>query len=621
MAADQCLSVDAVIVGSGFAGALVALQLGSAGKRVLMLEAGPEIPPNINGYMQRFFNAVAKVPESPYPPELFRDGRLNDPGKVNAGRPTSVMLGPGWKDPAQSYLVQNGPMPFGSTYERIGGGTGLHWLGTCLRFLPNDFKMQTLYGQFADWPISYEDLDKDLEHSWYAKAEAELGVSADADAQQYLGIHFPKDYSYPMPGIPLSWVDQTIANKIAGMTIDDVALQITGTPAARNSQPYRQRRACAGNTNCIPICPIQAKYDPTITVNAALRTGNVTIMYRTVASEVVVGENGRISQINYLQYGAESGPQTGSGCVSAKVFIIAGNAIETPRLLLMSRNEGRTPYGVANSSGLVGRNLMDHPYYVTWGLMPEQVFPYRGPLSTAGIEDLRDGKFRGQRGAFRIEVGNEGWNFVVGGVGSGDDPGVTTVDFINGMNISGLNTGNENLFGTELVKRLNDRITRQFRLGFLIEQSPDATNRVTISEQHKDGLGLPRPQIDYNLSDYTKMGIAAAKKASDAIFARLGAKEHTAPPGAGDPNAFDWDIDGKSTRLNFLGAGHLVGTYRMGTDKSNSVVDREQRSWDHRNLYLVGSGVFPTVGTANPTLTLAALSLWAADTMLRTDLN
>jgi glucose dehydrogenase len=168
---------------------------------------------------------------------------------------------------------------------------------------------------------------------------------------------------------------------------------------------------------------------------------------------------------------------------------------------------------------------------------------------------------------------------------------------------------------------LNDRITRQFRLGFLIEQSPDATNRVTISEQHKDGLGLPRPQIDYNLSDYTKMGIAAAKKASDAIFSRLGAEDHTVPPGAGDPNAFDWDIDGKSTRLNFLGAGHLVGTYRMGTDRVNSVVDREQRSWDHRNLYLVGSGVFPTVGTANPTLTLAALSLWAADTMLRTDLN
>src|SRR5215831_12677981 len=135
MAADQCQYVDAVIVGSGFAGALIALQLGSAGKRVLMLEAGPEIPPNINAYMDRFFKATAKVPESPYPPELDREGQLNDPSKVNAGRAASVMLG-SWNNPAKSYLVQKGPMPFGSTYERIGGGS-LHWLGTSLRFLPN----------------------------------------------------------------------------------------------------------------------------------------------------------------------------------------------------------------------------------------------------------------------------------------------------------------------------------------------------------------------------------------------------------------------------------------------------------------------------------------------------
>jgi len=626
MCADKCSSFDAVIVGSGVAGALIAKTLGLAGKSVLILEAGPEIPPDVNGYMQRFFLAAAKVPESPYPPELF-----TDPGKVNAGRATSVMLGPkSWKDPAQSYLIQTGPLPFGSTYERIGGGTSLHWLGTSLRFLPNDFKMQTLYKRFVDWPISYEDLDKDLDNSWYGKAEDEIGVSADAGEQQYLGIKFPKDYSYPMPKIPLSKVDKTISSKIAGLAIDGIPLNVRSTPAARNSRPFRQRRTCAGNTNCIPICPIQAKYDPTVTVNEALRTGNVKIMYRTVASEVTVGENGRISQINYLQYAEERGPETGRGCVTAKVFIIAANGIETPRLLLMSKNGGRTPNGVANRSQMVGRNLMDHPYLVTWGLMPDQesdrVFPYRGPLSTAGIEDLRDGKFRTERGAYRIEIGNEGWNFVVGGVGSGDDPGVTTVDFVNGLNISGLNNGGPNggreaLFGSSLVKRLNNRISRQFRLGFLIEQSPDNTNRVTLSDRHRDGLGLPRPQIAYNLSDYTKRGLAAAKQASDAIFRRLNAQSFTVTPSSSDPSSFEWTVDGKKTRLNFLGAGHIVGTYRMGTSNSNSVVNREQRSWDHPNLFLVGSGVFPTVATANPTLTIAALSLWAADTILKTDLK
>lgn len=575
MDANQNFNVDVVIVGSGVAGALIAKQLGLAGKDVLILEAGPEIPRDFNGYMDRFFRAAAKVPESPYPPEIFTsDGKFNDPGKVNAGRANSIMVS-AWKDPTKSYLVQTGPVPFGSTYERIGGGTSLHWLGTSLRFLPSDFKMRSLYERFVDWPISYDDLAKDGARSWYSKAETEIGVSADAKDQAYLGID-AKDLSYPMPKIPLSRVDKVISGKVAGMSVDGAPLTVRSTPAARNSQPYQQRRTCAGNTNCIPICPIQAKYDPTVTVNEALRTRSVKIIYRAVAHEITIDQDGRVSGINFIRYDEEIGPRTGQGSVSAKVFVIAANAIETPRLLLMSTNAGRTPNGVANRSGMVGRNLMDHPYLVTWGMMPDQesdrVYPYRGPLSTAGIEDLRDGPFRRDRGAFRIEIGNEGWNFVVGGVGSGDDPGVTTVDFVNGLNLSGLNSARETLFGSKLVKTLNNRITRQFRLGFLVEQSPDSSNRVTLSQQHKDGLGLRRPQVAYNLSDYTKKGLIAAQQTSDAIFKRLNAQPFTVTR-AGDPASFDATIDGRKTRIGFLSAGHIVGTHCMGNDRTKSVVE------------------------------------------------
>jgi choline dehydrogenase-like flavoprotein len=619
--ANQNFNVDVVIVGSGVAGALIAKQLGLAGKDVLILEAGPEIPRDINGYMDRFFRAAAKVPESPYPPEIFAsDGKFNDPGKVNAGRANSIMLA-AWKDRGKSYLVQTGPVPFGSTYERIGGGTSMHWLGTSLRFLPSDFRMRSLYNRFVDWPIGYDDLAKGGAASWYSKAEAEIGVSADAEDQAYLGVD-AKDLSYPMPKIPLSRVDKVISGKVAGMSVDGAPLTVRSTPAARNSQPYQQRRTCAGNTNCIPICPIQAKYDPTVTVNEALRTRSVKIIYRAVAHEIVIDRDRRVSGINFIRYDKEIGPPIGYGSVSAKVFVIAANAIETPRLLLMSTNAGRTPDGVANRSGMVGRNLMDHPYLVTWGLMADQesdrVYPYRGPLSTAGIEDLRDGPFRRDRGAFRIEIGNEGWNFVVGGVGSGDDPGVTTVDFVNGLNLSGLNSARETLFGSKLVKTLNNRITRQFRLGFLIEQSPDSSNRVTLSQQHKDGLGLPRPQIAYNLSDYTKKGLIAARQTSDAIFKKLNAQPFTVTR-VGDPASFKATIDGRETRIGFLGAGHIVGTHCMGKDRTKSVVDSFQRSHDHHNLYLVGSGTFPTITTANPTLTIAALSLRTADHIIKTD--
>src|ERR1700749_380432 len=115
---------DVAIIGSGFAGALIANELGKGRRRVLILEAGEGIPPNINKYMSRFYSASAKVPESPYTPESFGENGLPEPNKVNAGRPTVLSLGPkgkfgDWTDPKQAYLIQKGPRPFASTYDRV----------------------------------------------------------------------------------------------------------------------------------------------------------------------------------------------------------------------------------------------------------------------------------------------------------------------------------------------------------------------------------------------------------------------------------------------------------------------------------------------------------------------
>jgi glucose dehydrogenase len=618
MCAERIRDPDVVIVGSGIAGALIAKVLATADKQVLILEAGEALPPDINGYMDRFLNAVSKIPESPYPPALFgTDGNLTDPGTVNAGRPTVLSLGAkgkfgDWQDPKQAYLIQKGPLAFGSTYERVNGGTARHWLGTSLRFVPTDFEMKTRFGRFVDWPIKYDHLEK-----WYGEAEREIGVSADVAEQGYLGITFGQGYVYPMPKIPLSKVDMTVAEvmpnlKVPGVGLDDIKWEVSSTPAARNSQPYQSRRVCAGNTNCIPICPIQAKYDPSATLANALRTRRVEIMYRTVASQVHVDQNGRVSGIDFIRYDKDNGVAVERGRVRGTVYILAGNAIETPRLLLMSKDE-RTPNGVANrrdGKGFVGKYLMDHPLYLAWALMPKPVWGYRGPLSTAGIEIARDGAFRRDRGAFRIEIGNEGWNFAIG------DPDTTTVDLINGINFSGLNKDKKALFGAALTKELNDKLSRQFRLGFLVEQDPEESNAVTLSSAFRDHLGLPRPQIHYNLSDYTKQGLAAARTTASAIFQGLGAEEFTSKPYNDDPSSFQWPPSEK-TRLKYFGSGHIVGTYRMGTSSSNSVVNDMQRSWDHDNLYLVGSGTFPTIATANPTLTIAALCLRTAEHILK----
>jgi choline dehydrogenase-like flavoprotein len=602
---------DAVIVGAGFSGAMIAKQLALAGKHVLILEAGVEIPVNVNEFMERFYTSNTKVEEIPYTPPLFdANGKLIDPTKLNAPRPTVLTLDPtNWKDPKQSYLIQNGPLAFASSYERIGGGTGRHWLGTSLRFVPNDFKTKTVYGQLADWPLGYEDLEP-----WYRAAEAEIGVSADVAAQAYHGISFPVGYAYPMPLIPPSLVDAAVAAGIAELGIDGVRLTVTGSPAGRNSQPYQNRKACAGNTNCIPICPIQAKYDPSVTINDALATGNVEIRYRSVVSEVIVAANGRITSVNYLQYQDALGPKTAAGSVQATVFVLAAHAVETPKLLLISTNGGRTPNGVGNSSGKVGKNLMDHPLYLGWALAADPVFPYRGPLSTSGIENLRDGDFRRQRAAFRIEIGNEGWNFPIG------DPDTTTLDFINGMNDSHLNPNRSALFGTALIDAYNSKLSHQFRLGVLVEQTPEERNCVTVAKQ-VDNLGLPRPAIQYDLSQYTKDGLVAAKNAVSQIFASMGAAEFTREPDDNDPAMFPVTIDGKDTRIKYFGSGHIAGTHRMGTDKHQSVVDSAQRSWDHPNLFVTGSGSFPTIATGNPTLTLVALALRTADAILRRDLR
>ena len=297
--------------------------------------------------------------------------------------------------------------------------------------------------------------------------------------------------------------------------------------------------------------------------------------------------------------------------------MIAAHAIETPKLLLNSISP-HSPNGVANSSGQVGKSLADHPVYLAWGLMPEgkPLFPFRGPLSTSGIEDMRDGPFRSERAAWRIEIGNEGWNW------SANDPYTTVCDFIDGDNNGGTNNGgadhkSEALSGVALVQKLNSVLTRQFRLAFLIEQvekDPEhAQCRVESSKHFTDGLGLPRPEIAYELSDYTKEGFKQARLAATHIITKLmGATELTdLKPKLKPGSQTVFEYDGQN--YAFYGAGHLMGTYRMGSDRNKSVVDKDQRSWDHPNLFLVGDGVFPSTGTANPTLTITALTFQAAD--------
>lgn len=621
-------SYDVVIVGGGIAGATVAKTIAdTGGKRILILEAGRSTGMSDDKYsshVEAFQASLVNVPNTPYP---------NNPNAPQADvadirqimSPPAAGSAPRSTDDTTGYLVQTGPLPFESDYTRALGGTTLHWLGTCLRMLPNDFQLQTRYGQGVDWPISYDEL-----RPYYERAERDIiGVAGSVTDQHYPGVDdrtYFGDYDYPMHKIPPSYLDQVLARHLDGRSIDvegdSYEVQMSSTPAGRNSEPrdgYQPVGApgnpqlgerCEGNTNCIPICPVQAKYSALKTLYELMRRhpgdqpptptrSSVTIVAQAVVSKVELDEHGRVSGVVYQAYDDEAvAPIPDPRTVRGKIYVLAANAIENAKLLLAS--------GVANSSGQVGRNLMDHPLILTWGLMPEPVWGFRGPLSTSGLEMFRDGAFRSRNCAFRIEIGNEGWNFTAGA------PTTTVAALVK-----------RGMFGTELRHTLAEVIPRQFRLALEMEQIPEATNYVTIENAYRDQLGNFRPVIRYDLPDYVRAGFAMAKQASDAMFDLLGVpplRQHddaSAFPYPGDYTSYQPTDPGYLTYggvgYTFQGAGHLAGTHRMGSSAATSVVDPQQRSWDHDNLYLVGCGNMPTVGTSNPTLTMTALAVWAGE--------
>ncbi|WP_191085563.1 GMC family oxidoreductase [Roseococcus microcysteis] len=591
---------DVVIVGSGVSGAVIAKQLGARGCRVLVLEAGSGNEITVADYeesVQRFYGSQRKDNNSAYAnprnapmPRDYETRRLQ-PGASNT----------------DGYLVQMGPLEIDSTYTRVLGGTTRHWEGKALRMLPDDFRMRSLFGQGRDWPLAYSDLD-----AHYRAAERELGVAGDVEDQQYGGLDFGPGYVLPMRKMPLSYLDRMIARDLDGMEVtlagETFPLKVRSTPQARNGVPnpaYDEGRGykpvgavsthqedkgerCQGNTNCVPICPVQAKYDARRTLYAALETGNVQLLAWSVASRLEVdGATGQVSQLEFKTYDHPDAPGHRVGHVRAKVFVLAANAVENARLMLASDLPG--------SSNLVGRNLMDHMYLLTWALMPRPAGALRGPICTAGIEDIRTGAYRRHHAAVRYSIHNDGWGWATGSPYSDLEHLVE----------------HENRFGAALRQGLIDRVSRQFLLDCMIEVLPDESNRISVDPRWVDQMGNPRPVISFGATPYTLETAAFSRRLSRRIFQRLGAEDHTHY----DPLAPGYVThDGEGYVLR--GGNHWAGTHIMGTSARDSVVDSTQRSWDHPNLYLAGAGSMASIGTANTTLTLAALCFRTADAIL-----
>ncbi|MDI1227842.1 MAG: GMC family oxidoreductase [bacterium] len=529
MTSGKNIDADVVIIGSGVAGAITACRLAERGvKNIVVLEAGPRI--DRAATVQNFM-------KSPY-----ADASSGYPNTAHAPRPD-------WNtENAGSSIVMTGPVATKTEYLRVVGGTTWHWGGSTPRLHPADFALRKNYGVGHDWPFGYDTLAP-----YYNEAEKELGVAGDSTFDD----GSPRDMPFPMPPIPLSFCDKQIAKGLPDV-------KFFSRPVARASVPYRGRSQCEGFGSCMPVCPSGAQYTAADHVAQAEKLG------------VRVIENARVDRIvadGSVKYVEAKRPDGSTITVRGKIFVLAANGMETPRLLLMSAGESHVS-GIANRSGQVGRNFMDHPTLIFRLLMPKPVWPGRGPVTIMASHDFRDGAFRKQR---------PGW-------------------IISTENRSGISDISRSLIaqGVEppaLDAAIRDRTSREINILASTEQLPDPQNGITLDWSKRDSAGQPVMRHYYSIGDYEQNGLDHIRRDFANYAKTLGAE-------LGDT-------------FGPLPIHHQMGMTRMGDDAKTSVTDHFGRCHDHANLFIAGASLFPSSSCVNPTLTIAALALRTADEIMR----
>lgn len=443
------------------------------------------------------------------------------------------------------------------------GGTTLHWLGTTPRLHPRDFEMESRYGIATDWPIRYDDL-----RPYYAQAERELGIVGTDE-----GSGPPREQPYPMDPFPATHADGIYAE-----ACEELGISMRPCPQARNTEAYDGRSQCVGYGTCIPVCPSGAKYSGDIHVRAAENKG-ARVIDRVTVERLEHGPD----SVDAAKYVTPDGTRHRQ---PADQFVVAAGGVETPRLLLLSESSA-FPDGLANSSGLVGRYFMEHPGVRTTARIDSETNPEPVRFLTRISEQFYEGA-DGPPGSILLKFGNPQPDSPVEAALSGPD-----TDSLDGLGdaLGGTEWGDDLLAGV-------DTETHTLWIGGNVEMLPDRSNRVQLDSSQTDAFGNPVPDVSFGIGSYAEQTAAEALSIQREILETAGA-DVTRQTDPADPN--------------FL--SHHMGTTRMGTDPTESVVDAQLRAHDVGNLWCVSSSVFPTVGSANPTLTIAALALRASEAL------
>ncbi len=433
------------------------------------------------------------------------------------------------------------------------GGSTLRWWGHAPRFFPSDFRLHSTYGVGVDWPIDYDDIERYL-----VQAERELQV-----AGANIGSPWRRSQPYPQPEHPLSPSEQVLKKLWA-----QEGVGVSSMPLGRRSLAVDGLPACCGTGVCSTLCPVDGKYTALNThVRRAEATGRVEFLTGCRANVL----SGSADSVNELLAQDQHG---GLIRVRADYFMLAGNALENTRILLNSQGSDDAFRAGAD----VGRYFMDHPNLIAQGVLPLALGRGEGATpSNAASFDFCDGPSRANRAAGMLEFLNAP---------------LQPEQYVRAA-MTALQQGRK---GRAVRAAVRMATQGWFQMGFQMELLPHADNRVRLSTTQKDPFGWPVLDITFDAwPDY----VAQAAQQMTMRVRRL--------------------VERHKGRVEFLPryeSRHFIGTHRMGDDPEASVVSAQLQHHHYHNLYLLGSGVFPTASSVSPTLMIAALSLRAADHLL-----
>ena len=546
---------DVVVVGAGAGGLAAAWRLTAAGAHVVLLEAGRQYRPETD-YPED--QDDFELREFPFDPVHDEEGRP----RVTFGPRQEI--GPEWAkyrshNAGQGRFIEDDRRAYQEySHVRGVGGSTLHFQGEAHRFHPDSLRMRTLFRVGADWPIPWEELDR-----YYGIAERRIGVAAPSNPLR------PGGGDWLLPPHPLSYASRRL---VAGFSA--VGATLLPNALAILSRPFDRRPPCNYCNSCTQGCPIGDKGSADVTfLPPALATGRLELRSEVQAVEIEVDGRGRATAVVCRD---RAGARRR---VKAGFVVLAGGAIETPRLLLASRPRGHSD-GLGNGSGQVGRNLTESLFWSGVGLLPEPVGSWRGvPLDGSAWEHAVPHRGGGWVGGFRLATAHGGADL--------RGPAAYATRLVPG-------------FGAAHAARVRELFGHAVSVLAVGEWLPNERTRVDLDPWRSDAAGVPLARITSFLGENERLLLRTMAETTRAIF-----------------HAASAPVVEETSALDIFAATHVLGTCRMGTDRATSVADPDGFCHEVPNLAFADGSLLPSSGCGDsPFLTITAMALRTADKLL-----